>query len=74
MAIAVPGGKSLILNVGLLTEKCPFAEVRVIETLKVAYVAVLTSFWMTTRTVFDSPKFNVDGIWFPLSSSRISRY
>lgn len=53
-----------MLIVGVLTEKYPFADVNVTETLvKVAYVPVFTSFWITTFTVFVSPKFIAEGSW-----------
>ena len=64
-----------MLIVGVATEKRPFADFSVTETLdRLVYLAALTWFSMLTVTILVSPTFKVAGIGFVGSPSTMSKY
>jgi len=73
--VFVPAKSVPTFIVGVTTEKRPFADFSVTETLdRLVYLAALTWFSMLTVTVFVSPTFKVAGIGFAAFPSTISKY
>ena len=73
--VFVPAKSVPMLIVGVATEKRPFADFIVTETLdRLVYLAALTWFSMLTVTILVSPTFKVAGIGFVVSPSTMSKY
>jgi len=73
--VFVPAKSVPMLIVGVATEKRPFADFSVTETLdRLVYRAALTWFSMLTVTVLVSPTSKVAGIEFAGSPSIMSKY